>query len=266
MLTTVLFDMGGTLEDIWTSEETKRCALQGVRNTLQAHGLEPGVDDLQFQELVMEGIRAYKKWCDLEFHEKKPEEIWPEYYLKSFHFDRETLGVICEELANQWECTYFHRELRPGVKEMLEQLKARGYRMGVISNNASLYQVFHVLDAHGIRAYMEDVAVSSITGYRKPHPEIFRISMHQMQERPENCVYVGDTLSRDIIGPKTFGFAKAVLIRSFLTAQKDAGVPTHICPDATIERMEELVPWLDRVNPEMALKASTKTIEGACKQ
>ena len=67
---------------------------------------------------------------------------------------------------------------------MLAGLKARGYRIGVISNNASLYNVFNVLEEYGIREYMEDVEVSSITGYRKPHPEIFRISMKQMQEKP----------------------------------------------------------------------------------
>ena len=248
MLTTVLFDMGGTLEDIWHNEGTKREALQCVWDTLRAHGLEPEVDFGQFQELILEGIREYKTWCDLEFREKKPEEIWPEYYLKAFNFNRKAL-------TNMWECTYFHRELRPGVREMLAGLKARGYRIGVISNNASLYNVFNVLEEYGIREYMEDVEVSSITGYRKPHPEIFRISMKQMQEKPENCVYVGDTLSRDVIGSKEFGFGKAVYIQSFLSAQKDVGVVSSIQPDVTIQNMDELVPWLDSVNSEMDSKS-----------
>jgi len=155
MLTTVLFDMGGTLEDIWHNEGTKREALQCVWDTLRAHGLEPEVDFGQFQELILEGIREYKTWCDLEFREKKPEEIWPEYYLKAFNFNRKALTDICEELANMWECTYFHRELRPGVREMLAGLKARGYRIGVISNNASLYNVFNVLEGYGIPEYRE---------------------------------------------------------------------------------------------------------------
>ena len=219
------------------------------------NNLPEEVDFGQFQELILEGIREYKTWCDLEFREKKPEEIWPEYYLKAFNFNRKALTDICEELANMWECTYFHRELRPGVREMLAGLKARGYRIGVISNNASLYNVFNVLEEYGIREYMEDVEVSSITGYRKPHPEIFRISMKQMQEKPENCVYVGDTLSRDVIGSKEFGFGKAVYIQSFLSAQKDVGVVSSIQPDVTIQNVDELVPWLDSVNSEMDSKS-----------
>lgn len=172
----------------------------------------------------MDGVRTYKRWSEGVQLEKKPEEIWPEYYLRAFSFDREKLVPIAEELANLWEVTYYHRELRPGVREMLDALKARGYHIGVVSNNASLYNVFNVLEEYGIRSYMEDVTVSSVTGYRKPHPEIFRIALRQMQVKAEACVYVGDTVSRDIIGSKRAGFGKSVQIGSFLSAQKDAGL------------------------------------------
>ena len=76
-----------------------------------------------------------------------------------------------------------------------------------------------------------------------------------MQEKPENCVYVGDTLSRDVIGSKEIGFGKAVYIQSFLSAQKDVGVVSSIQPDVTIQNMDELIPWLDSVNSEMNSKS-----------
>ena len=47
------------------------------------HGLEPEVDFGQFQELILEGIREYKTWCDLEFREKSRRKSGPEYYLKA---------------------------------------------------------------------------------------------------------------------------------------------------------------------------------------
>ena len=255
MLNTALFDMGGTLEDIWYNEETTADVMKKLRETLRTNGLEPGCTDQEFRERVLAGLKEYKRWSEGNMLEAKPEEIWPDYYLKAFHFDREKLLPITEELANLWEVTYYHRELRPGVKEMLDGLKARGYRMGVISNNASLYNVFNVLEQYGIRDYMEDVTVSSITGYRKPHPELFRISMRQMRCKPENCVYIGDTVSRDIIGAKRAGFGKAVQIYSFLTAQKDEGIPIAEAekPDVVIRNFEEFLAWLDRENPEMAL-------------
>ena len=255
MLTTVLFDMGGTLEDIWNNKETQAEVMVKLQETLRAHGLEPGCGPEEFDRRVMAGLKAYKNWSEPAMRELKPEEIWPDYYLKEFGLDRAKLEAIAEELANLWEVTYYHRELRPGVEEMLQALQQRGYHLGVISNNASLYNVFNVLEDYGIRKYMEDVTVSSVTGYRKPHGELFRISMRQMQVEPAECVYVGDTVSRDIIGSKRAGFAKAVQIGSYLSAEKDAGVAADAeKPDLVVSDIRDIVPWLDEINPEMALK------------
>jgi putative hydrolase of the HAD superfamily len=38
------------------------------------------------------------------------------------------------------------------VPETLEALRRRGYHLGVLSNNASLYNVFDVLEQYGIRS------------------------------------------------------------------------------------------------------------------
>ena len=142
--------------------------------------------------------------------------------------------------------------LEAGALETLEALKARGYHIGIISNNASLYNVFNMLEEYGIRGCMEDVTVSSVTGYRKPHPEIFRISLRQMQTTAENCVYVGDTISRDIIGAKQAGFGKAVQIVSALSAQKDAATAADAeKPDLVIQNLLDMIPWLDQINPDM---------------
>ena len=178
--------------------------------------------------------------------EKKPEEIWPDYYLKAFSFDRKKLEAIAEELADHWEVTFYHRELRPHVPEMLQALKERGYHLGVISNTASLYSVFNVLERYGIREFFEDVTLSSVTGYRKPNTGIFQIALRQMQVKPEECIYVGDTVSRDVIGAKWAGFARAVQIPSFLTKKKDVeGVDTEK-PDVVIRDFNHFIEWLDQ--------------------
>lgn len=191
MLTTVLFDMGGTLEDIWYNEDTQRATCRRLLEVLRANGLEPGCPDDVFWKRITDGVKAYKQWSEGNMLEKKPEEIWPDWYLRDFAFDREKLLPITEELANLWEVTFYHRELRDGAAEMLQALKSRGYHLGVISNNASLYNVFRVLEDYGIRGFMEDVTVSSVTGYRKPHPEIFRIALRQMQGKAGNVRLCG---------------------------------------------------------------------------
>ena len=139
-----------------------------------------------------------------------------------------------------WEITHYHRTLRPHVKEMLEGLKGLGMKLGVISNTASLYQVFDILKDYGIRDYFQDVTLSSVTGYRKPDPNIFLVSLHQVQSDPSHCAYVGDTLSRDVIGPIRMGFGVTFHIDSYLTKLKDTNVPADVKPTYSVKDIYEV--------------------------
>lgn len=44
MIDTVLFDMGGTLEDIWVDDESRHSSIQGVLDILHAHGIDLNMD------------------------------------------------------------------------------------------------------------------------------------------------------------------------------------------------------------------------------
>ena len=70
-------------------------------------------------------------------------------------------------------------------------------------------------------------------GYRKPHPNIFRIACAQADLDPAECAFVGDTLSRDVVGPRRMGFGRVFKINSFLTPQKDLG-KYDVAPDYQI--------------------------------
>lgn len=219
MIDTVLFDMGGTLEDIWYNNETTASVTQKLIETLQQHGLYPGCNAVTFWNVINAGVARYKTWSESRALEKSRRKSGRNITCV-ISADSAKVAEIAEELAGQWEITYYHRELRPDVKPTLDTLRQRGYKLGVISNTASLYSVFDVLEAYGIREYFQDVTLSSVTGYRKPHPSIFQIALRQIQSAPENCIYVGDTLSRDVIGAKQQNFGAAVQIRSFLSAQR----------------------------------------------
>ena len=69
-----------------------------------------------------------------------------------------------------------------------------------------------------------------------------------MQAKPEECAYVGDTISRDIIGAKRMHFGAAIQIQSFLSAQKDVGVDPDLQPDHIIRELPELVDYLEERN------------------
>ena len=242
MLTTVLFDMGGTLEDIWYNEDTQRATCRRLLEVLRANGLEPGCPDDVFWKRITDGVKAYKQWSEGNMLEKKPEEIWPDWYLRDFAFDREKLLPITEELANLWEVTFYHRELRDGAAEILQALKSRGYHLGVISNNASLYNVFRVLEDYGIRGFMEDVTVSSVTGYRKPDPEIYLKAAEALRLRPEECVVFEDARAGIEAGDRA-GMKVVALATTLSREELERTAATLVIDDFTqmsVERLRSL--------------------------
>ena len=235
MITTVLFDMGGTLEDIWVDEESHAAAIAALDRMLKGWGLDPRLTLEELRKSVAAGWKRYDVVRSAGDVELKPIQIWCDYVLTDFDFPRDVLAPHCEEIAHMWEVTYYHRCLRPRVGEMLGELKAMGMKLGVISNTAALYQVFDSLEEYGIRDYFQDVTLSSVTGFRKPCRDIFTVSLRQVQSRPEECVYVGDTVSRDVIGSKKAGFAAAIQIGSQLTREKDEKLEKTLAPDYVIE-------------------------------
>lgn len=240
MINTVLFDMGGTLEDIYSNAESKMAAAQGVLRILRDHGVDVQVDEDAALRMLSDGWDRYAAYRNPSQRELKPEEIWGNYVLTDFGLDFETVRPFAEELAHMWEVTHYHRSLRPRVKEMLEGLKGLGMKLGVISNTASLFQVYEILKEYGIRDYFQDVTLSSVTGYRKPDPNIFKVSLYQVQSDPAECAYVGDTFSRDVIGPQNMGFGMTFHIHSFLTASRDTDIPDSVKPTHSIEDIYEV--------------------------
>ena len=237
MITSVMFDMGGTLEDVFVDEQSELAAVEELDRMLKAGGLDPEVDLAELKRQVDAGWKrygAFRDSCDVEL---KPipiwrDYIWRDYALADFNFPREILEPLCEPIAHMWELTHYHRSLRPRVREMLEGLRDLGLKLGVISNTAAMYQVFDSLEEYGIRDLFQDVTLSSVTGMRT----------RQLRVKPENCVYVGDTISRDIIGSKRAGFASSIQICSKLTKEKDAGVKRAFEPDFVVEDIYEVLP------------------------
>lgn len=224
MIKAVMFDMGGTLEDLYSDEKNDRATAYALYEILKKHGIEVPYEAEPLWKIVGEGIQAYKKDSERTLVELKPEVIWPEWGFKDIPVDKEKLAAISEEIAHMWETTFYDRKLRDHAAEMLKGLKEDlGLYVAVVSNTGSLFQVFDTLTKYGVRQYFDDITLSSITGYRKPHPNIFRVALNQANLKPEECAFVGDTLSRDVVGPRRMGYGRVFKINSFLTKQKDVG-------------------------------------------
>ena len=92
----------------------------------------------------------------------------------------------------------FTRAALPGVPEILDELRGRGYRLAVISNNDGRTE--RKCEEVGIRGYFDYVFDSTNLGLVKPDPGIFKFALQKFGISPEEAVHVGDLYGTDIMG------------------------------------------------------------------
>lgn len=87
----------------------------------------------------------------------------------------------------------------PHALDVLEEVKRRGYIMGIISNGVSVLQNTK-LDTAGIRDMFDVITVSGDFGVYKPDRRIFDEACRQAGVPNEECLFVGDHPINDIQG------------------------------------------------------------------
>jgi len=236
----VVWDMGGTLEELTYDEAIQQEATRGLRPLLAEWGLDPGLDLAGLQAAVLSGMKAYQAWREESEVELPPERVWAEYVLPGYGLSQERLAAAAEDLTLFYETHYQVRRLRPEAPIVLRALHRKGFRLAVISNTISRRLVPYKLAEYGIWRYFDPVVTSSSFGWRKPNERIFHEATRLMGLPPAACAYVGDTVSRDVIGARRAGYGLAIQIKSFLTTQIDRGTD-GVQPDAVVHDLMGVV-------------------------
>ncbi len=239
----VLFDLGGTLEDTSYDDALRLTATGGLRDLLAQHGLDPGLDVPELYAVLKKGIKAYRIHRETTEHEVPPERVWSEIIFSELNLPADKLAAMGEELAFYWDAKFTKRVLRPEVIATLDALRERGFRLGVISNIMSRNLVPYNLAQDKIADYFEVVLTSASFGWRKPNPRIFHEAARLLHLLPAACAYVGDTISRDVVGAHRSGYALAIQIKSFYTAVSDTETDIEP-PDAVVQNLLQVVDWV----------------------
>jgi putative hydrolase of the HAD superfamily len=234
----VFFDMGGTIETYGWTPELRIRETAGIRQRLADAGINLGLTDKQLYEIISAGLDAYHQLSLQTMDELSPQRVWNEYIFASYPVDREKLAAIAEELMVFIEIHYYQRAMRPDVPGVLEAIRKMGLKIGLISNVNSRGQVPTNLDMYGIRHYFDPIVLSSEYGRRKPDPAIFHYAARLANVPTGECVYIGDRISRDILGARKAGYRIAVQIRhDYEHGEVDEGAT----PDAVIDQMTEIL-------------------------
>jgi HAD superfamily hydrolase (TIGR01662 family) len=132
------------------------------------------------------------------------------------------VDLAARDIYDEWSACH-HFSLYEDVPDVLQDLRARGLTIGLISNTdrcLASFQSHFALD--GLFA----VTISSAAhGYMKPHPSIFQAALEQAGVSVTESVMVGDSLDHDITGALRLGMRAILLSRSGLPATRPENVP-----------------------------------------
>jgi putative hydrolase of the HAD superfamily len=112
------------------------------------------------------------------------------------------------------------------TEEVLARLKARGKRLGLLSN-ASVMEI-GAWDRSPIAPFFDSALFSCFAGYMKPDRRIYEMSMDALGVTPEQCVFVGDGGSQELEGARDVGIC-AIMV---------AGMIRDLWPDRIEERRQ----------------------------
>jgi 2-haloacid dehalogenase len=228
----VLFDFGGTLYDYATLVPAERDSLLDLARWA---GVETSPEGVQL---------AHRNALRRVFREYLPRP----FYLHRDMF-RDAVVAMLEELGApvdaehleryrtvQWERHARDFTLRDGVIETLSALRERGLHLGIVSNIDD-DQLTHLLALAQIAPYFDSILSSEQAQSCKPDPAIFQEALRRAGCRPEEALFVGDTLPQDVAGARQVG------LRAVLLWHRDDRLPpdTGPQPDYVIRRIPDLL-------------------------
>ena len=99
----------------------------------------------------------------------------------------------------------------PEAIATVRALRARGIRVGVLTNGPSAHQR-RKLETSRLGPELDAVAISEELGVGKPDPQAFALALELLGTRAEETAMVGDSLANDVLGGMGAGLAAVVWV------------------------------------------------------
>ena len=212
----IIFDAFGTLFKV-----TNGGSARTIRKYIIAAGFN--VEETAFQE---EWKAYYKKHTGDECEFMTEREIFIARI--QMFYDRYGVSRSAEEDADTLLAGAFEREVYPEVKEVLAGLMER-YQV-FIGSNTDNDVLESVMQKNGVRVHK--VYTSEDLRCYKPNPKFFKKILEENGLVAEEVLFVGDSVTDDILGPKAVGMKTVWVDRK--------GIGGGVGQDWTVTELSEL--------------------------
>ncbi len=140
--------------------------------------------------------------------------------------------------------TWESLKTKAGALELLDRLRERGMRLGLVSNCAADLPL--LWPSTPFAARFDTSVFSCDIGWMKPQPEIYQLALERLGVAPVNAWFVGDGSDNELSAARNVGLTP-VLVDNDLTNTYDAVRPDVAAWDGMrVRDILELFPLLER--------------------
>lgn len=136
-------------------------------------------------------------------------------------------------LAQAFASVSYTRFLHPHALDLIETLRGRGFRIGIISDWEETLP--DLLAELALAPHLDALAVSALVGVTKPHVRLFQDALRQLSIDPAQTLHVGDWYELDVVGARAAGM-------SALLFDHQQRAPAADCP--RVETFAQLTDFL----------------------
>ena len=187
MIKAVLFDFDETLQD-------RTAAFEKYMDTFMAQFL-PDLDKKEF-------LKRRKDMVDTGNGGYVDREAWYQSLIELWGWEDAPSKTV---LANHYDTQFgLHNVIFDGTVPLLNALRERGIKTGVITNGPSELQHMK-MEQSGLLPLCDILVVSGDLPFAKPDPRIFTYTAEKLGLDARECIYVGDHPINDIQGALSAG-------------------------------------------------------------
>jgi putative hydrolase of the HAD superfamily len=221
MIKSVIFDLDGTLLD--------RDASVKQFISVQHDRLPEHLSHIPKNDYIA-------RFIELDCHG----HVWKDKVYQSLVTEFAIEGMSWQSLLEDYEMQFqYHCLPFQFLTVTLNELKQKGYVLGIITNGRGLFQA-RAIDRLGIRDYFDTILISEVEQVRKPQVEIFQRAMDRLGVLALDSAFVGDNPEADIAGAKG-AMMKTIWKRNSLWTEAKGA-------DAMIDELNEIPSILKRFN------------------
>jgi putative hydrolase of the HAD superfamily len=192
MITAVLFDLDNTLID-FTLLKRKSC--EAAVSAMKGAGLKTG------KKKTLEALFELYDEHGLEY--KEIFQLLLKRLTGKIDYHLVAEGVVAYRRAKMSYVKSF-----PNTVNTLMKLRRMGLKLGIVSDAPSVNAWIRLVEMR-INDFFDAVVTFHETGMEKPSPLPFKAALKHLRARPEECLFVGDFVNKDIKGANALGMKTA---------------------------------------------------------